>query len=315
MNPQTPSFNPLSVQDLVINWHLTEACNYRCSYCYASWTRPAETRAVWRDPQRSFHILKELEAFFSSGNSNNPLSSMMRWEGLRLSLAGGEPLLLGPRFRQVAQQAQHLGFKLSLITNGSLLDMETLRWLCPKLELLGISVDAANAERSRLIGRQDRHGHTLTDDHLVKLISFARQANPRLKIKLNTVVNRHNWDQSLLTLIERCQPDRWKVLRVLPSVSHDHVITDDQFANFLDQHVALRGVMSVEDNSIMQGSYIMIDPHGRFFQNTPQGSIDGGYRYSGRIDEVGIATAFSQIEFSALRFASRYQDQERGVAA
>lgn len=22
------------VDELVINWHLTEACNYRCQYCY-----------------------------------------------------------------------------------------------------------------------------------------------------------------------------------------------------------------------------------------------------------------------------------------
>lgn len=22
------------VEELVINWHLTEACNYRCQYCY-----------------------------------------------------------------------------------------------------------------------------------------------------------------------------------------------------------------------------------------------------------------------------------------
>ena len=27
----------------VINWHVTEACNYRCGYCYAHWDRPSRT--------------------------------------------------------------------------------------------------------------------------------------------------------------------------------------------------------------------------------------------------------------------------------
>lgn len=26
------------LSELVINWHITEACNYRCRYCYAHWT-------------------------------------------------------------------------------------------------------------------------------------------------------------------------------------------------------------------------------------------------------------------------------------
>lgn len=24
---------------VVINWHVTEACNYHCGYCYAKWQR------------------------------------------------------------------------------------------------------------------------------------------------------------------------------------------------------------------------------------------------------------------------------------
>ena len=25
--------------DLVINWHITEACNYQCFYCFAKWQK------------------------------------------------------------------------------------------------------------------------------------------------------------------------------------------------------------------------------------------------------------------------------------
>ena len=26
-------------RELVVNWHITEACNYKCSYCFAKWNR------------------------------------------------------------------------------------------------------------------------------------------------------------------------------------------------------------------------------------------------------------------------------------
>ena len=24
-------------KELVVNWHITEACNYKCDYCFAKW--------------------------------------------------------------------------------------------------------------------------------------------------------------------------------------------------------------------------------------------------------------------------------------
>jgi radical S-adenosyl methionine domain-containing protein 2 len=51
-------------------------------------------------------------------------------------------------------------------------------------------------------------------------------------------------------------------------------------------------------------SYIMIDPHGRFFQNSLNGS---GYRYSEEILAVGAEAAFRQISWQADRFQSRYK--------
>jgi radical S-adenosyl methionine domain-containing protein 2 len=53
----------------------------------------------------------------------------------------------------------------------------------------------------------------------------------------------------------------------------------------------------------MEGSYIMVDPLGRFFQNRP-GAF--GYDYSPPILEVGADRAFAQIGWSVLKFARRY---------
>ncbi len=28
---------PKLTKELVVNWHITEACNYKCDYCFAKW--------------------------------------------------------------------------------------------------------------------------------------------------------------------------------------------------------------------------------------------------------------------------------------
>lgn len=50
----------------------------------------------------------------------------------------------------------------------------------------------------------------------------------------------------------------------------------------------------------MIGSYAMIDPVGRFFDDAA-----GRYHYSESISQVGIDAAFSQVRFSRDRFDKR----------
>ena len=93
------------------------------------------------------------------------------------------------------------------------------------------------------------------------------------------------------------------MLRALPVVSRALEVSDAQFGAFVERHRALSSVMVVEDHADMEGSYIMVDPLGRFFQNRP-GAF--GYDYSPPILEAGAGRAFAQIGWSALKFARRY---------
>jgi radical S-adenosyl methionine domain-containing protein 2 len=61
----------------------------------------------------------------------------------------------------------------------------------------------------------------------------------------------------------------------------------------------------------MQESYIMVDPQGRFFQNSP---CSAGYQYSEPILDVGAEKAFSQVNFDIDKFCSRYPSESGGVA-
>ncbi|EQM76125.1 viperin family antiviral radical SAM protein [Stutzerimonas stutzeri] len=290
---------------LVINWHLTETCNYHCQYCYATWNESARPRELIHSPERTMALLSELYRFFRPGNRINPLASRMIWGAVRLNLAGGEPLLHVGKLPAIVSQARALGFEVSLISNGSHLDHELLDRLAPQLSWLGISIDSTCPATNRAIGRVDRRDRLLALDDLASGLANARQANPGLCLKLNTVVNRLNHSEDLGPLIRRFAPDKWKVLRMLPVVSKDLIVSDRQFAAFVARHRAFNHILCAEDNQDMRESYLMVDPHGRFFQNSPL--IAGqGYAYSHPILEVGAEAAFDQIAFEPERFSARY---------
>ena len=148
-------------------------------------------------------------------------------------------------------------------------------------------------------------------EQLRKAVEVIRERNPAIKIKLNTVVNRVNWQDDFSDLISLIQPDKWKVLRVLPVTDQSMTITDEEFQFFLNRHRKYRKIAVIEDNQDMVESYIMIDPQGRFFQNSP---CSAGYEYSQPILGVGAEKAFSQVNFDVDKFSSRYLSKGEGAA-
>lgn len=296
---------------LVLNWHLTEACNYRCQYCYATWDAPTYKYELIRNPERTAALLHELYSFFRPDNKANPLAKLQEWSSVRLNLAGGEPLLHAEMLMPIINQARELGFDVSLISNGSLLNGGLLNQLAKKLTWLGISIDSINTPTNVRIGRVDCRGHVLTLDELAASLIAARQSNPALRIKLNSVVNRHNHSEDLSPAIRQFMPDKWKVLRMLPVVNQSLTVTDEQFAAFVARHQSFASFLCAEDHHDMRESYIMIDPTGRFFQNSLK--IPGsGYAYSRPILEVGTGAAFADVDFAHQRFCERYLPPHTG---
>lgn len=295
-----------TVNQLVVNWHITEACNYSCRYCYSSWENKRAGRELFRDGKATRDLLRELFRFFSPANTSNPLHTRLTWPDLRLSLAGGEPLLYPERTTQIAQEARALGFKLSLITNASMLMNGSLGSLFRNLSMLGISLDSADLQTCRQIQRADKAGQVLNLETLVKAVERVRSINPDILIKVNTVVNKFNAKENLTELVERINPDKWKVLKVLPVVSDELAISELQFQSFVNRHHKLGSVLSAENNQDMTESYLMVDPLGRFFQNQSNISAGKSYDYSMPILQVGAETAFRQINFDFMKFVGRY---------
>lgn len=279
---------------LVVNWHVTEACNYRCAYCYAHWDSP-EGDEIIRDRRGMERLLRSIHEAFGAGNKP---------ARVRLNFAGGEPLLFARQVLAGMHFAAGLGFDLSLITNGSRLSQPIVSELAPMLQVLGISLDAAGDPANVAIGRADSRGRPSPVGLLPEMIALARAVNPQLTIKINTVVNAVNWDLDLSGMLEQLNPDQWKVLRMLPSTTRNLEVTKAQFEAFLRRHARFRPLMRVEDNDAMLESYVMVDPHGRFFQN---GQREFGYAYSAPILDAGAKEAFQSITWDAEKFAERYE--------
>ena len=73
------------------------------------------------------------------------------------NIAGGEPMLY-PGLMELVQYIRDKGVKVSLITNGSMMDEEWIKNYAVMYETIGFSVDSINDETNRKIGRCDRNG-------------------------------------------------------------------------------------------------------------------------------------------------------------
>ena len=94
-------------------------------------------------------------------------------------------------------------------------------------------------------------------------------------------------------------------MQVLPVLDRVNLsISSEQFQAFVERHNQLPLPVVAEDNQCMAGSYLMIDPAGRFYQNTYQ---EKGYNYSQPILDISVEKALSQIDFAPEHFAARYQ--------
>lgn len=310
MNAETLKNNK---NQLVVNWHILERCNFRCNYCYAHWPEPeagVHLPEVWKNPEWTDQVL--------SGLSRAPSFVAGDWTGApRLNIAGGEPLLLwdkGP-LPDILAKAGRLGFALSVITNGFLLEDAVVRELAPRLQVLGISMDSADPAINRHIGRCGTNAEQqIAPARVADIFRLAREVNPGIECKLNTVVCAANWREDFHSILAQIAPDRWKVFQMLPiadtpgirAKQQPLVVKDEWFEEFKERHRDL-AAMRPEDNDEMTGSYVMVDPFGRFYQNEPA-AVGHRHLVSAPIHEAGAAAAWRELQalFHQEKFRGRY---------
>lgn len=290
--------NGIKIQrELVVNWHITEACNYHCNYCFAKWDK--QKNELMNDENSVSKLMDEIQKLPAILNGKY----LTEFESIRLNLVGGETFLNTRKVTKIIHQAKQRKFSLSAITNGSRLNNELVTLIANDFNSIGFSVDSLDSPTNIKIGRTEKSG-VMDTDKVLRDISVIKELNPSIDIKINTVVSSLNQSEDLSAFIDQAAPNKWKVFKVLPVITRENEVSQDDFIEFLERHSKFENIISSEDNDEMTDSYLMIDPIGRFFQNSILGS---GYSYSTPIVNTGIEDALNEINFDPEKFHGRYK--------
>lgn len=248
-----------------INIHVLEACNFRCRQCFSKFgTKKLLPVEGWK----------------------KIIDNCIAWANVtEFNIAGGEPMLY-PGLVELVQYIRDKGVKVSLITNGSLMDEEWVKNCAGMFETIGFSVDSINDETNRKIGRCDRNEKTIPAGRIVELCELIRKYAPGCRIKINTVVSALNKDEVMSDFIDEVAADRWKILRMKPfqygSFSNiDIQVSDEEFEEFVDRNkdrigkedgvIAETGIETAKREVVvepdMKASYVLIDSNGCLLDN------------------------------------------------
>lgn len=257
----------------------------RCKFCYATFEDMRITNQLSKED-----VFKILDKLKEAGLQ-------------KITFAGGEPLLYKWIY-EVIEYSKNIGLTTSIITNGSLLTDELIEKFKGKLDWIGISVDSLNDTTNELIGRTYKNKVNYLD-----LCLKIKEEGFRLKI--NTVVNSFNKHTDMNDFIDDVKPERWKVFQALRvegqnEKQFDEIkVTTEEYKSFIDRHkhnedMSKRKCLVVEDNEAMTGSYLLIDPQGRLFENSK-----GKHTYSSLLQNNDIGLCLSEIELDREAFIKR----------
>jgi len=294
--PPAPAPTVPARLDRTVNFHFIQNCNLGCNYCFATFQ---DEQSVARGDR-----LPDEELF--------RLTRLLAKRYTKVTFAGGEPTIY-KRLPELLTSAREEGTLTNLVTNGFLINAEWLGVNAANLDLLTVSVDSDNPDTQRALGRAVNGKRTASAEGYLALAEGARAAGIRFKV--NTVVTTINQREDISGFIRALAPERWKVLQAAPvegqndkfigALTPEHADFDDYVAR---HEAALSGSgirVVAEPIDVIRGSYIMVDPRGRFFDST-----SGHHQYSEPILDAGHDSAFAEVSFDVDKFYSRGGDAD-----
>ena len=274
-----------------VNFHLWEPCNMRCKFCFATFQDVKQTILPkgHLPKEEAIEVVKRIAAFGFQ----------------KITFAGGEPTLC-QWLPELIATAKSLGMTTNIVTNGSKLTDVFLEANRKNLDWIAISIDSLNPETNLKIGRAITGSRPLSLEYYEALIEKVKELGYGLKI--NTVVNSANLHETMVDFIRQSKPLRWKILQAIPIKGQndrnisEFLISNAEFEAFVQRHQEVESdtILVAEPEHLIKGSYIMVDPAGRFFDNTSD-----GYLYSRKILEVGCTEALKEVESDFSKFLDR----------
>ncbi|MFI3210167.1 MAG: viperin family antiviral radical SAM protein [Peptostreptococcaceae bacterium] len=266
-------------QGYVINLHILEGCNFKCRYCFAKFGNKNMLEInIWK--KIVDNILKTAKVS-------------------RFNIAGGEPLL----YRYIDDLINYInskGIKVSIITNGFLLDEKFILKHKESIDTIGISIDSFNYNTLTELGCINSNKEILTLDRFLKLGKLINNLN--IKLKVNTVVNKLNYNEDLKIDLDDIIADRWKILKMKTFKkdnfnNYDLDVSINEFNYFVNKNQSKN--LIIEDSMI--NSYIIIDSKGYLLDN----SSDEYIKISD-LQKEDFYRAFIKMNFDYELYAKRY---------
>lgn len=265
------------IELISVNFHFWPYCNFNCKYCFVRF-------------QNIPQPLSKIECF-------KIIKSLRQYGTKKINFVGGEPTLcqfLG----DLIQYSKKFGIITSIVSNGTGITKKFIEKYGKAIDWIGLSLDSGNEQIQKDLGRGN-------GNYVKCIIDKGRLIKQNgIKLKINSVITRLNHLEDMSWIIEKIEPDRWKVFQVLGIQNkniltfQELMITYKEFQQFIRRHEYLNPI--AEDNESMIESYIMIDPLGRFFQNS-----GNYYTFSRLILKVGVLNALNDIQYNHSKFLKR----------
>lgn len=164
----------------IVNFHLIEACNFKCGFCYSK-------DLGFEKTLNEEYQKRLIEALAHSGYFR------------KINFAGGEPTLV-KHLPKLISHAKQSGFReVSLVTNGSRIDESWLREVNGYLDILALSIDSLDPEVNLKSGRHDRKGKLVPPEKIYRIAQVYHELS--IYLKVNTVVHAYNKHETLAPFI------------------------------------------------------------------------------------------------------------------
>jgi Cytidylate kinase len=277
-----------------VNYHIIKPCNMRCRHCFSDYDEININSLPFEEAKQIILEIAKIKSF------------------KKINFSGGEPTMY-KGIEELIQIAKKCNLETSMVTNGYNLikkQPELLEKFKGNLDLLALSIDGFDHELNLKIGRFVGEKQTILYEDFLQLTEKCHEYG--IKIKINTVISNLNYDQIMADKIATFKPIRWKILRMLPVKSQNDSATeyfpkDEEYNNFIQNNKKIAESLKIkvvaEDNEDMTGSYLMIAPDGKFFNN-----VEGKHNFSESILDVGIDEALKQTPILREKFYKREGD-------
>lgn len=177
-----------ALHPLELNLEISDQCNLKCRMC----------------PTRVLH-----QEHLTQSDPNRVVKAMEMLKVKTLRFSGlGEPMM-ADTFWPLVDTANNMGCKIAMVTNGTLLDDESIQKICDTFSMITISLDSATSETYQSIRCVDAFDHLY--DAIRKIYTQRRKNNlPSPLIAINWVVMKSNYLE-LLILVRNLRRDGIKI--------------------------------------------------------------------------------------------------------